>query len=169
MGTLVNVREFISEEYTLLKKSAKYEWRRKSNEVFNEDIFHDTLVKCIYQLNDKLMTKEELTAYFVGAFQMNCLRENNYACNSKKSDEDINNINIDGETTISSLNIDYEMILKRIENIFGKDYREIFQLSMEGLSVKEITETTSYKSVRYKLDTVKNWLKKQYKEKDLKD
>jgi hypothetical protein len=169
MGTLVNVREFFGKEYTLLKKNAKYEWRRKSNEEFNEDVFHDTLVKCISQLNDKLMEKDELMAYFIGAFQMNCLRENNYACNSKKSDEDINNVNIDSETTISSLSIDYKMILKKIEIIFGQDYKEIFQLSMEGQSVKEITETTNYKTVRYKLDVVKNWLKKQYKEKDLKD
>ena len=166
---MVTVKEFINNEYTLLKKNAKYEWRRKSNEVFNEDIFHDTLLKCLTHLQNKEMTKEELMAYFIGAFQMNCLRENNYACNSKKSEEDINNINIDGETTISSLSIDYKIILKKIEILFGKDYKEIFQLSMEGLSVKEITEATKYKTVRYKLDTIKNWLKKQYKEKDLKD
>lgn len=162
MGTLVNVREFISKEYTLLKKNAKYEWRRKSNDEFNEDVFHDTLVKCISQLNDKLMTKEELIAYFVGAFQINCLRENMYACNSKRSDEEVEGINIDGETTIKSLSIDYKMILKKIQLVFGEEYEKIFKLSMEGYSVKEITEETNYKTVRYKLDVIKNWIKKKY-------
>ena len=166
MGTIINVRDFIDKEYTLLKKTAKYEWRRKSNEEFNEDIFHDTLVKCITHLEDKTMTKEEIIAYFVGAFQINCLRENMYACNSKRSEEEIGDIEIDGETTISSLSMDYKIILKKIEIIFGKEYKEIFKMSMEGYSVKEITEETNYKTVRYKLDTMKNWIKKNYSLKD---
>ena len=60
---------FIGKNYELIKKSLKKELRKNRNLEFDEDVFHDTLLKCIEKYDEpKFQNDEEFIAYIIVSF-----------------------------------------------------------------------------------------------------
>ena len=164
METTVTIKAFISTNYDKLKEIAKRELRKKQCQFFDEDIFHDTLYKCIVQLSDTLMTNEEIISYFTRAIQINIVRDSMYAYNSLRSNEELTEN--DEPLTFSSCmaEIDYKRILDDIKTTFDIEHQVIFRMWAEGFTIKEINKELKIKTARYKVDKLKEWVKNKYKE-----
>ena len=70
-----DLTKFVNSQYKALHKMLKYEWRKMETSEFDEDIFHDTLLKCMDKFNnvDKF-DENEFKAYITSAFKMNVIR-----------------------------------------------------------------------------------------------
>lgn len=162
METKVLFNEYVAEHYDVLQKIATKEANKKICSDYIEDIFHDTLIKCIKQLENKPMELNELLAYFTRSVQVNIVRETQYAYNSLKTDdveieewdEDLDEIN--------TSHIDYHNILNDIENTFSNEWKNIFQLWTEGLTIQEINKELNVSNSRYIVDKLKKWVKDKY-------
>ena len=164
METKVTIKAFISDNYEKLQKIAKRELRKKQYHLFDEDIFHDTLYKCMTQLDDTLLTQDEIIAYFTRAIQVNIVRDSLYAYNTLRSNEDFSEI--DEPITFASCiaEIDYKHILEDIKETFDIEHQVVFRMWAEGFTVKEINKELKIKTARYKVDKLKEWVKTKYKE-----
>ena len=162
METKVLFNEFVAEQYDVLKNIATKEGYMKICQDCIEDIFHDTLIKCIKQLENKPMEQDEILAYFTRAIQVNIIRETQYAYNSLKTDgveieewdEDLDEINLS--------KIDYQNILNDVQTNFSIEWKNIFQLWTEGLTIQDINEKLSINNSRYVVDKIKIWVKENY-------
>jgi RNA polymerase sigma factor (sigma-70 family) len=164
METKVLFNEYVAENYDKLKKIATNEARKKMCLEKVEDIFHDTLIKCLKQLNNKTLDENEILAYFTRSIQINLIRDFNYSYSLMKCDgveinecvNEVDNINVDI--------IDYNNILQDIEKIFSQKEKIIFKLWTEGLTIKEINKKMGVEHSRYTVDKIKKWLKNKYEE-----
>jgi hypothetical protein len=164
METKVLFNEYVAEHYDVLKKIAAKEVSKKICLDYFEDIFHDTLIKCIKQFENKPMEQNEILAYFTRAIQVNVIRETKYAYNSLKTDG-VEIEEWDGDLTEMNISrIDYQNILYDIQKTFSVEWKEVFQLWTEGLTIKEINEKINIKNSRYITDKIKIWLKENYKD-----
>ena len=162
METKVLFNEYVAQHYDVLKTIAPKEVSKKICSDYIEDIFHDTLVKCIKQLENKPMEQNEILAYFTRAVQVNIIRETQYAFNSLKTDgveieewdEDLDEMNLS--------QIDYQNILNDIETNFSIEWKTIFQLWCEGLTIHEINNKLIIQNSRYIVDKLKKWIKEKY-------
>lgn len=154
--------DFVNKSYDVLKNIAIKESNKRIINDSIEDIFHDTLIKCIQQLENKLMSESEYIAYFTKAIQINIIRETQYAYNLLKTDvEDIENW--DGELTETNINsIDFKNILCNIEKTFNEQWKNVFQLWLNGLTIQDINEKLKIRNSRYIVDKVKEWVKITY-------
>lgn len=162
MKTPLYFNDFVNKSYDVLKNIAIKESNKRIINDSIEDIFHDTLIKCIKQLENKLMSESEYIAYFTKAIQINIIRETQYAYNLLKTDvEDIENW--DGELTETNINsIDFKNILCNIEKNFNEQWKNVFQLWLNGLTIQDINENLKIRNSRYIVDKVKEWVKITY-------
>jgi rRNA maturation endonuclease Nob1 len=108
------------------------------------------------------MEQNEILAYFTRAIQVNIIRETQYAYNSLKTDgveieewdEDLDEMNLS--------QIDYQNILNDIETNFSIEWKTIFQLWTEGLTIQEINNKLNIQNSRYIVDKLKKWIKEKY-------
>lgn len=162
MKTTLYFNDFVNKSYDVLKNIAIKESNKRIINDSIEDIFHDTLIKCIKQLENKLMSESEYIAYFTKAIQINIIRETQYAYNLLKTDvEDIENW--DGELIETNINsIDFKNILCNIEKTFNEQWKNVFQLWLNGLTIQDINEKLKIRNSRYIVDKVKEWVKITY-------
>jgi len=158
-----NFNLFIAKNYDVLKNIAIKESNKKTLTDSIQDIFHDTLMKCLKQLENKTMSENEYIAYFTKAIQLNLIRETQYAYNQLKTD--VENIeNWDNELIETNTNsIDYNNILQAIVDKFGYTWKNAFQLWLEGLTIREINQKLNIKNARYIVDQLKEWVRVNYK------
>lgn len=162
METKVFFNEYVAQHYDALKMIATKEVNKKICSDYIEDIFHDTLIKCIKQLENKPMEQNEILAYFTRAIQVNIIRETQYAYNSLKTDGvEVEEWDVNlNEMNISK--IDYQNILNDIESNFSTEWKNIFQLWSEGFTIQEINEKIQINNSRYIVDKLKIWIKHNY-------
>lgn len=158
-----DLNKYINTNYEQLRKMLKYEWRKMETTEFDEDIFHDTLIKCMDKFNDKEFIENDFKAYIVTSFKMNVIRSKQYHDNSMRSDTDIETI--DYEET-NQFNCDFVLILKDVKETFGSDSYEKFLDWLEDKSIKEINEEYNCKNTRYLIDKVKEYIKSKYNIRD---
>lgn len=154
------LQEYINNQYENLKKILKREYRKLETSEFDEDIFHETLIKCI----DIFKTKEtfdenEFKAYLTASFKTNVIRDAQYYSNSMRS-----NTNIENLDNLSNYkdNIDFELILENIKNTFGIENYNKFMDWLENKSIQEINENYNCKNSRYIIDKIRNYIKDNY-------
>ena len=155
-----------------------YEW--------DEDIFSDTYLK-IYEKILKYGIKDETDKgfdnYMFMSFKVNTLREKQYARNQKR---DGNVVNLSGayenykntelteqEKLKSDLYKDFATLylLHKAEQAFDAESFYLFKLKTfeRGLTYKQLQEKTGIKGCRQKVVTVKNWLRENVKQSEVKE
>ena len=85
---------------------------------FDEDIFHDTLIKCMDKFNDRKFDENEFKAYITSSFKMNVIRSKQYYDVSMKSDTDVETLD---STVTMQFNCDFNTIIKDIKEKFGNE------------------------------------------------
>ena len=113
---------YIEANYDNIKTLLKKEWFKMKHNNFDEDIFHNTLIKCMDKFNSTMFNENEFMAYLVSSFKMNVIREENYFINSTKDNKDVNTIK---KEIFDNSNIDYNNLLIDICENFNKEYTNI--------------------------------------------
>lgn len=154
------------------------------NYKFDADIFQDTILKC-YKLIEKQgylkdTSEQGIKNYFFMAFKQNLQREAQYARNQKR-DGNIVNINAANERYQSSkltaeeklksdLYKDFATLylLHKVEDNFDGEHFYLFRMkTFTNMTYAKLSEHTGIKGVRQKVVDVKNWLKQNVKEEDI--
>lgn len=73
----------VANDYDSIKARFK-EWTGLNNMMFDEDVFHDTILKCETTLKDKEITEEQAIRYLWKAYQTNAIRETRYVRNRNR-------------------------------------------------------------------------------------
>lgn len=154
-----DLNQFINTNYHNLYKMLKYEWRKMETSEFDEDIFHDTLIKCMDKFNDRKFDENEFKAYITSSFKMNVIRSKQYYDVSMKSDTDVETLDY---TVTMQFNCDFNTIIKDIKEKFGNESCEKFLDWLEDKSIKEINEMYNCKNSRYLIDKIKDYIKNKY-------
>lgn len=159
MKTNGTINEVIEKQYAYILKCCKHECVKNNKVAFDEDVFHDTLLKCIEQLNNKELKQEDVIAYIISSFKTNILRDGQYARNSKKSDNDPYIIII----PVSEKNkIDIGLVKEQLYSVFETLEADIFSDWLEGYTIKELNEKYEIKNARYIIDQIKDYIKQYY-------
>ena len=156
---------FISENYELIKKSLKKDLRRNRKLEFDEDIFHDTLLKCIEKYSEiKFKNDEEFISYIIVSFKTNLKRDKLYAVNSKRYDGDVEDFASEfRDSSNEKSNIDINIIIDEIETEFGEDSKNKFvDWLINQMPIKEINEKYNCNNSRYIIDKIKEYIKQNY-------
>lgn len=154
------------------------------NYKFDPDIFQDTIIKC-YNLIEKQgylkdKTPQGIKNYFFMAFKQNLQRESQYARNQKR-DNNVTNLSQANEAFQNSKLTEQEKLksdlykdfatlylLKQVEYNFDSEHFYLFRLKMfTNMTYAKLAEHTGIKGVRQKVVDVKNWLKQNVKQEDI--
>ena len=174
---------YINDNYQELYNSFLAFCNNKSYK-FDPDIFQDTIIKC-YNLIDKQgylkdKTEQGIKNYFFMAFKQNILRESQYARNQKR-DNNIINLSSANEAYQSSKLTQEEKLksdlykdfatlylLKQVEDNFDAEHFYLFRLkTFTNMTYAKLAEHTGIKGVRQKVVNVKNFLKNNIKQEDI--
>lgn len=153
------LNDYVNINYKSLYKMLNYEWRKMESIEFNEDIFHETLIKCMDKFNDKKFNENEFKAYITTSFKMNIIREKQYHVNLMKSDTDVETLNY---FITNNFNCDFHIIMDGIKEKFGKLNYEKFLDWLENKTIKEINEKYKCNNTRYLIDKIKIFVKNEY-------
>ncbi|MBR6516381.1 MAG: sigma-70 family RNA polymerase sigma factor [Bacilli bacterium] len=156
---------FISENYDLIKKTLKRELRNNRNLNFDEDIFHDTILRCMEKYSDvKFENEEEFIAYIIVSFKTNLKRDKLYAVNSKRYDGELEDYASEiKDNNNNKQNIDVNIILEEINNKFGEDVKnKTYDWLICQMTISEINKKYNCKNSRYIIDKIKEYIKQTY-------
>ena len=146
------------------------------NYKFDEDIFQDTILKCYNLINRKGLediSDKGIENYFFMSFKQNLQRESQYARNQKRDDnvvnitgaysEYLNSLLTQKEKLKSDLYKDFATLylLSKAEEHFDSEHFYLFRLKTfdKTMTYQKLQEKTQIKGVRQKVIDVKNWLK----------
>ena len=154
-----DLNKYINSNYNVIYKMLKYEWRKMDSSDFDEDIFHETLIKCMDKFNEKSFDENEFKAYITSSFKMNVIRSKQYYNVSMKSDTDVETLD---SCITNKFNCDFNTIVEDIKDTFGDESCEKFLDWLEDKSIKEINETYNCKNSRYLIDKIRSYVKEKY-------
>lgn len=159
---------FIGNNYELIKKTLKKELRKNRNLEFDEDVFHDTLLKCIEKYDElKFQNDDEFIAYIIVSFKTNLKRDKLYAVNAKRYDGEIEDFDSTFEYDEPKLNMDTNILIEKINKVFGEDTKnKMVDWLINQLTIKEINKKYNCNNARYTIDKVKEYIKQNYSRKD---
>lgn len=154
------------------------------NYKFDADIYQDTILKCYNLINKQGYLKDTsekgMKNYFFMAFKQNLQRETQYARNQKR-DGNVVNINAVNERYQNSKLTEQEKLksdlykdfatlylLKKVEEHFDGEHFYLFRMkTFTNMTYAKLSEHTGIKGVRQKVVDVKNYLKQNVKEEDI--
>ena len=149
---------WIAKIYNELKEGLNKESRKCWSKPLDEDIFHDTIIKCIDTCKENELTPEQLKNYIFISYKRNYIREQEYARNKNRSDlpegYDI--------SVLDNINIDYEFVKKKVIEVFGEDEWRLFEDYIYGSKVSDIERDNSEKGLYYRFNKIKNYVKKLF-------
>lgn len=150
--------------YNMMKNKFYITYRKATGESMDEDVFHDTLIKCAERLTEDemaTMTEESLINYTYIAFKNNMFREKQYARNRYKADLDID------ECFGANDSSDYWDMRCQIKDYIirhfdEKTFEECCQWIIDRKSVKEIEYDNNDNNLYYKFKKVKELVVKEF-------
>lgn len=163
---------FISENYELIKKSLKRDLRNNKSLNFDEDVFHDTILKCMEKHSEiNFNNDDEFIAYIIVSFKTNLKREKLYAVNSKRYDGEIEDFASEfRDNNNNNSNIDINLLMDKIFEKFGEDTKnKAYDSIVCQMTIQEINKKYKCKNARYTIDKVKIFIKENYSIEDFLD
>lgn len=185
MGDAIKFINTVNDNYETIKKELQ-SYCDSVGEKFDEDIFQDTIIKC-YTLIDKNGEMKDSSYqgcknFMFQAFKRNLKREQQYARNQKR-DANITNLSKHNEVYLNSKLTSEEKLksdlykdfatlylMKKVEEQFDGEHFYLFRLkTFTNMTYAQLSEKTGIKGCRQKVVDVKNWLKDNVKQQDIKD
>lgn len=163
-----NTRSFINENYNEIKTLLKKECRKLKNLNFDEDVFHDTLIKCMIKNETLNLSNEKFISYLIVSFKTNIKRNKQYFINSKRYDGEIEDFNAcNNMKSFDKNNIDINKILEDVEKNFNEDVKnKFYDWCINQMTINEINNKYNCNNTRYLIDKVKKYIQKNYNIKD---
>lgn len=154
------------------------------NYQFDEDIFQDTVLKCYNLIKRKGLediSDKGIENYFFMSFKQNLQREKQYARNQKRDGNVVdlsgvyerytNTLLTEREKLQADLYKDFATLylLSKAEEHFDYEHFYLFRLKTfdKTMTYQKLQEKTGLKGVRQKVVDVKNWLKQNVKQSDV--
>lgn len=175
----------VNDNYETIKKELQ-SYCDSVGEKFDEDIFQDTIIKC-YTLIEKNGEMKDSSYqgcknFMFQAFKRNLKREQQYARNQKR-DANVTNLSKHNEVYLNSKLTQEEKLksdlykdfatlylMKKVEEQFDGEHFYLFRLkTFTNMTYAQLAEKTGIKGCRQKVVDVKNWLKDNVKQQDIKD
>ena len=160
------------------------EFCNNKNYTFDADIFQDTILKC-YKLIEKQgylkdTTEKGIKNYFFMAFKQNLQRESQYARNQKRDGNVVNLQSANERYQSSKLTQEEKLksdlykdfatlyLMHKVEDNFDGEHFYLFRLkTFTNMTYAKLSEHTGIKGCRQKVVDVKNWLKQNVKQEDI--
>jgi hypothetical protein len=133
--------EYVNQNYNSFRRELSA-YCRKSGLVFDEDVFHDTLIARVEKVNDLKKFKN----YLFVAFKTNILREKNYSRNAMRSELPEQ---WDKMTDNTEASVIWSQLKEQLEKKFGKELIEMFVEHMNGSSIRELELEYNIKGLNY--------------------
>lgn len=154
------ISKCIEVRYDLGKTVALDMWDKPKDKMSFEDIFHDTLYRCMKSLGQRKMPEEELHAYFFKAFRINMVRHFKYAYNKLQSGIEVESMLI---PTIPYYDghLDGFDMLNLVKDKFGSEAQKMLWYQLQGHTYRTLNEMYG-KDSYYLLNKIKNYLKSYY-------
>ena len=151
--------EYIGENYYNEKAKLEKICQRYNNMLFDEDIFHDTIIKVSESLKSRCLMSKAYDAYMEKSFRTNLIREMLYHRNSK-TDHGFNFDIIQPYTDsyIESV-IDFDMVIEIMNNSFGKSLTLFYIDWLSGYDIKEAMKRHDVKSGYYHIKRMTNFIR----------
>ena len=153
----VQYLDFIANNYNKIKSNISKESIKKLNIELDEDIFHDTILKCIKSCDKLDLTVDQLSNYIFISYKTNYLREQEYARNKNRDDIDLSLID---DCKPDKLDIDYEKMKYIIIDQFGDNEWKLFEDYIYGASISDISKENHETGLYYRFNKIKNYAKK---------
>lgn len=150
----------IEVKYDKAKKICLSIWDKPRSKQEFEDIFHDTIYRCLLTLGKQELSQEYMKSYFFKAFRINMIRRFGYAYNKYNSGKEIENVIIPVNSDYTN-HIDGFGMLDLVEKRHGKEMRQMLWDNLNGITYQELNKlynTNAY----YELSKLKDELKKYY-------
>lgn len=153
--------KMIEREYeTISKNYFKTVANRKLSKEDNEDIFHDTIIKCDKLLEGKDINEDEMKLYLYKSLKTNGYREAEYYRNKEKLNCEIPEYN---EPPAQEAQYDLKQIQTYICDKYGPYMLDIINKRMEGYTIKELEESTGEKGLNYKINKILKKVRRIFK------
>lgn len=175
----------VNDNYSTIKKELQ-SYCDSVGQSFDEDIFQDTILKC-YTLIEKNGEMKDSSYqgcknFMFQAFKRNLKREQQYARNQKR-DGNVTNLSKHNEVYLNSKLTQEEKLksdlykdfatlylMKKVEEQFDDEHFYLFRLkTFTNMTYAQLAEKTGIKGCRQKVVDVKNWLKDNVKQQEIKD
>ena len=173
----------VNDNYYTIKKELQ-SYCDSVGQAFDEDIFQDTILKC-YKLIEKQGNMKDSTLqgcknFMFQSFKRNLKREQQYARNQKRDGNVVNLQLINERYQSSKLTAEEKLksdlykdfatlyLMKKVEEHFDDEHFYLFRLkTFTNMTYAKLSEKTGIKGVRQKVVDVKNWLKQNVKQDDI--
>jgi hypothetical protein len=149
---MAHIEDYVTREYHALKSLSKRIWNNLKIGIFNEDVFHDTLLKCLETLKRNDLNENEYLRYFSTAFKTNSLRQMKYAYHAQRTDAELDELPLFSN---DSSTVDYNLLIERLNERYGNAQMNIFMDWLNGYTIRELNERHSRNDCRYVIDRIK--------------
>lgn len=153
--------KMIEREYeTISKNYFKTVANKNLSREDNEDIFHDTIIKCDKLLEGKDINEDEMKSYLYKSLKTNGYRETEYYRNKEK----INCMSPEfNEPPVQETQYDLKQIQTYIHDKYGQDMLDIINKRIEGYTIKELEESTGKTGLNYKINKILKKVRRIFK------
>ena len=151
--------DYISKNYDTIRKSINKESLKLFRCELDEDIFHDTLLKCGKKYENSIIDIDDKQPgnYIFISYKTNYLREMEYARNKNRDDSEIETFDIlDNDCSL----VDYNTIKQIITTKFGENEWDLFEEYISGETVSDISKNHNEKGLYYRFNKIKDFTKK---------
>lgn len=153
--------KMIEREYeTVSKNYFKTVANKNLSREDNEDIFHDTIIKCDKILEGKDINEDEMKSYLYKSLKTNGYREAEYYRNKEKTNCRPPEFN---EPPAQETQYDLKQIQTYIRDKYGQNMLDIINKRMEGYTIKELEESTGKKGLNYKINKILKKVRRIFK------
>ena len=153
--------KMIEREYeTISKNYFKTVANKNLSREDNEDIFHDTIIKCDKLLEGKDINEDEMKSYLYKSLKTNGYRETEYYRNKEKVKCMPPEFN---EPPVQETQYDLKQIQTYIRDKYGQNMLDIINKRIEGYTIKELEESTGKTGLNYKINKILKKVRRIFK------
>jgi deoxyadenosine/deoxycytidine kinase len=148
--------EFITNDYHKIKT------KTFKGICFNEDVFHDTIIKLHKHFDNSHYSPEFFEKYTHSALRMNMIREKLFFRNSMtKYVNTFEELDFRQSNDCIEKDIDFCLIMESISKRFGENYSMLYMDWLAGYDIKESMEKHNIKSGYHYIKKINEFVKKE--------
>lgn len=142
-------RDFIASNYDDIKCVIKFNCIKRKV-TWSEDVFHDTILKCL----EKVVDLPNYIGYIVKAYRNNLI-------NNDKHENRMTYVSETPETPYENTGCKYDVdaIYRILISQYGEELIQLFKMWLVGYSVREIEEMSHKTKLTYQFKKIKNTIK----------
>lgn len=161
METFLN---YIGDNYDKVKSNLTKLCSNFNNYLFDEDIFHDTIIKVEKNLGKKILLPDEYEKYMCKSFRTNLVRDKLYHRNSMTDHTfDFEGYDIPYTMNYVEHTIDFGLVIQILDKKFGMRLTRAFIDWLSGYSIKEIMDMHDIDSGYYYIKQMVNYIRSYFK------